>query len=87
MNARFRSILVLFALLLVPAVSSAAPSLDTFLSSLSAPAGTPEPQPMSTGCLQTYQSCLAGCGAAACEQQCQCDYYECRGMDLPTVCL
>ena len=61
-----------------------APSLDDFLTSL----GTPAPQPAATGCFQTYQACLSGCGGnAACEQTCQCDYYECRGMDRPTFCL
>jgi hypothetical protein len=86
MRIRFCSTLVVLALLLAPAVSSAAPapSLDGFLASL----GTPVPQPAATGCLQTYQACLAGCGGnSGCQQICQCNYYECRGMDLPTFCL
>lgn len=86
MRIRFCSALVVLALLLAPAVSSAAPapSLDDFLASL----GTPAPQPAATGCFQTYQACLSGCGGnAACQQTCQCNYYECRGMDLPTFCL
>jgi len=93
MRIRFCSALVVLALLLAPAVSSAAPapSLDTFLSTLSAPGAAPAApasQWMGTGCFQTYQACLSGCGGnAACEQTCQCNYYECRGMDLPTFCL
>ena len=88
MRIRFCSTLIVLALLLAPAVSSAAPapSLETFLASL----GTPQPelQQTGTGCFQAYQACLAGCGGnSACAQTCQCDYYECRGMDRPTFCL
>jgi hypothetical protein len=91
------SALVVFAMLLLPSLSAAqtaapstaAPSLETFLSSLSAPApaGVPQPQ-WRTDCYAIYQGCLAGCGGnSACQLQCQCDYYDCRGMDRPSFCL
>jgi hypothetical protein len=99
MRSYLCSILVVFALFLVTSVptaqaatsSTAAPSLETFLTSLStpgtAPVGVPQPR-WTTDCYATYQGCLAGCGGNAdCQLLCQCAYYDCRGMDRPTFCL
>lgn len=100
MRPRICTTLVVLAFVLLPVMAAAAPapaapSLEVFLSSLpapetggAAPAGVPEPLRMDGSCLATYQSCQAACsGNSACELQCQCDYFECRGFDAPTYCL
>lgn len=96
MRPRFASILAV-ALLLIPGMLAAAPaptpSLETFLSSLpapdtaaGAPIGVPAPQWTAT-CSEILQGCLAGCaGNPSCELLCRCDYYECRGWEIPNYC-
>jgi hypothetical protein len=96
MRPRFCSIFAVVALLLIPAISAAAqkaPSLETFLASLPAspseggvPVSPPEPQWAAT-CSEILQACLAGCaGNPSCELLCRCDYYECRGWEIPNYC-
>lgn len=94
MRPRFCLTFAIFALFLMPAVSTAqAPSLQAFLASLPAPpAGSgdpidvPAPQ-WSATCSEIFQACLAGCGGnPSCELLCRCDYYECRGWEIPNYC-